>query len=231
MDETLNERLPYASRAVNVLSTIALHAYHIDLDATTQRRWHAAMQAMRVTDSHADQPTDQARLLHLLDFVATFDETFPDLSAEQLGSARYSRLISSAATIVKYGEQLRIAQTPEEYSALRAGEAHETATVITELATDHVISQPAYPTHFVPVVNRLTTAAGFVDTAIDAKRDFQEGTLAFSPSLAFRARLLQRGISELSPLAPVLARPNIIASFGTLALQAFKSERIKRRSA
>jgi hypothetical protein len=78
-------------------------------------------------------------------------------------------------------------------------------------------------------VRRLTTGAGYVDTAIDAKRDYQEGTLAFPPSVAFRARLLRKGFAELAPLAPVLARPKVIVSLGDLVLQAMKSEQIKRR--
>jgi hypothetical protein len=228
MDETLSERLPYASRAVNVLSTIAIYGYHIDLDTTTQRRWHEAMQAMRVTDSYADQPDSQDRFVHLLDFVASFDESFPSLAAEQLGSTRYSKLIRGAATILKYGEQLSLADSPKEYIAIRAAEAQETAEVVTQLATEYVTAQPNYFARFAPNVQRLTTAAGFIDTAIDAKRDFREGTLAFSPSPAFRARLLQKGVAEIAPLAPILARPKIIASFGTLAVQAIKSELLKQ---
>jgi hypothetical protein len=217
MDETLQERLPYASRAVNALSAIALHGYHITLDTTTERRWHAAMRAMRTTDSYADQSDDSGRLVQLLDFLASFEDSYPELAAEQLGAARYSGLIRGAATILKYGEQLR------------ADEASATAEVITQLATDEVIHQPNFIERFVPSVRRLTTGAGFVDTAIDAKRDFREGTLAFPPTLAFRARLLRKGAAELAPLAPVLARPRVIAAFGNLVLQAMKSERIKRR--
>jgi hypothetical protein len=229
MDETLQERLPYASRAVNALSAIALHGYHITLDTTTERRWHAAMRAMRTTDSYADQSDDSGRLVQLLDFLASFEDSYPELAAEQLGAARYSRLIRGAATILKYGEQLRTTDTSEGYMALRAGEASATAEVITQLATDEVIHQPNFIERFVPSVRRLTTGAGFVDTAIDAERDFREGTLAFPPTLAFRARLLRKGAAELAPLAPVLARPRVVAAFGNLVLQAMKSERIKRR--
>jgi hypothetical protein len=142
MDETLNERLPYASRAVSALSAIAVYGYHLDLDPTTKQRWHAAMRAMRVTDSHADQPDNQDRLIHLLDILATLDEVHPDLAAEQLGVQRYSTLIRGAATIIKYGELLRTAPTPETYIATRAAEATATAGIITQLATDDVMNQP-----------------------------------------------------------------------------------------
>lgn len=91
------------------------------------------------------------------------------------------------------------------------------------------MNQPDYTARFAPAVRRLTTGAGFVDTAIDAKRDYQEGTLAFPPSVAFRARLLQKGFGELAPLAPILARPKVVISLGDLVLQAMKSEQIKRR--
>lgn len=228
MDETLQERLPYASRAVNVLSAIATHGYHIDLDDTTERRWHAAMQAMRVTDSYADQVDNQNRVEHMLNVLATLDESFPDLSAAQLGADRYSHLIRGAATILKYGEHLRVVDSEDEYIDIRAREAEKTAEIVTQLATDEVTTQPRYLDQFAPAVKWLTTAAGFVDTAIDARRDFRDGVLAFSPGVPFRAHLLQKGMAELAPLAPILARPKIIASFGTLALQAMKSELLKR---
>jgi negative regulator of replication initiation len=229
MDETLNERLPYASRSVATLSAIAIHGCNVDLDTTTQYRWQAALQAMRVTDSYADQTDDSERIIHLLDTLATFDDTFPNLSAEELGSRRYSHLIRGAATIIKHGEQLRLADSPEDYIAVRAREARVTASVVTNLATDYVAAQPNYLATFAPSVVRLTTAAGFVDTAIDAARDHQAGVLAFPPSLAFRAQLLQKGIAELLPLAPLLAHPKIVKAFGMLAINAIKSERLKRQ--
>lgn len=228
MDETLNDRLHYASRSVAVLSAIAIHGCEVDLDPTTQHRWQAALRAMRVTDSYADQIDDSERVIQLLDTLATFDDAFPDLSAEQLGAARYSHLIRGAATIIKYGEQLRSADSPEAYIALRTHEAQATASVVIHLATDYVSAQPNYTKTFTPSVTRLTTAAGFVDTAIDAVRDYQAGVLAFPPSLAFRAQLLQKGISELLPLTQLLAHPKIIKTFGTLAVNAIKSEQLKR---
>ena len=228
MDETLNERLQYASRSVAVLSAIAIHGCRVDLDTTTQQRWQAALRAMRITDSYADQTDNSERVIQLLDTLASFDETFPDLAAEQLGATRYSLLIRGAATIIKYGEQLRRADSPEDYIAIRANEARATASLITNLATDHVAAQPNYIAAFTPTVARLTTAAGFVDTAIDAARDYQAGSLAFPPTLAFRAELLQKGVAELAPLTPLLVRPKILKSFGTLALNAIRSERLKR---
>lgn len=208
---------------------IATRGYHVDLDETTPKRWHAAMQAMRVTDSYADQADNQDRIVYLLDVLATLDESFPDLSAENLGPTRYSKLIRGAATIIKYGEQLRTAPSAGAYVDIRATEAQETAEVVTQLATDYVTSQPNYVDGFVPSVTRMATAAGFVDTAIDATRDFREGMLAFTPSMAFRAYLLKRGAAELLPLAPHLMKPKIMNAFGTLAIQALKSEHLKSR--
>lgn len=227
MDESLHERLPYASRAIGVLSAIAIKGYHIHLDQETPERWSAAMRAMRVTDSHADQPNDRERIQHLLDILISFDESFPELAAPRLGAERYSGMIRQAGAVIKYGEQLRNARTPEAYIDARRGEAHATAKIMSELATDHVQAQPAFSTGFVPAVNRLTTAAGFIDTAIDADRDYREGMLAFKPTPAFRVDLLRKGMSEFIPLAPILGHPNVIASFGHLAVQAIKSERLK----
>ena len=228
MDETLNERLQYAARSVAVLSAIAIYGCRVDLDTTTQQRWQAALRAMRITDSYADQTDNSERVIQLLDTLASFDETFPDLAAEQLGATRYSLLIRGAATIIKYGEQLRRADSPEDYIAIRANEARATASLVTNLATDHVAAQPNYIAAFTPTVARLTAAAGLVDTAIDAARDYQAGSLTFAPTLAFRAHLLQRGVVELAPLTPLLVRPKILKSFGALALNAIRSERLKR---
>lgn len=227
MDETLYERLPYASRAIGALSAIAIYGYRINLDHETPERWSAAMRAMRVTDSHADQPNDRERIQRLLDVLISFDESFPELAAAQLGADRYSNMIRQAGAVIKYGEQLRNATTPETYIHARHNEALATARIMSGLATDHVQDQPAYKTRFIPAVQRLTIAAGFIDTAIDARRDYEEGTLAFAPSPTFRADLLRRGLSEFLPLTPVLTHPQVIASFGRLAVQAIKSEQLK----
>lgn len=227
MDKTLHERLPYASRAVNVLSAIALHGYNLSIDHTTTQRWSAAMRAMRITDSYADQANKPDRFNTLLGFVENFDINFPELSAEQLGAIRYSKLIRGAATIIKTGEHLRIAKTPADYIAIRAREAAQTADIISGLATDCLVEQPNYHTRFVPAIRRLTTGAGFVDTALDAVRDFQEGTLAFAPTIAFRSQLLGRGFAELAHLTPILAKPPVVRAIGKLMVQAWRSEQLK----
>lgn len=185
------------------------------------------MRAMRVTDSQADQPDTSERIQRLLDVLIMFDESFPELAAHRLGAERYSNMIRQAGAVIKYGEQLRVAPTSTAYIEARQHEALATAHIIASLATDYVQTQPAYAAQFTPTVQRLTTAAGFIDTAIDADRDYADGMLAFRPSANFRLDLLRRGLAEFMPLIPVLAHPRVITSFGHLAVQAIKSEHLK----
>jgi hypothetical protein len=229
MDPTLHERLPLSSRSIGVLSAIARTHYAVTIDSETEQRWHHAMRAMRVTDSIADDNEQDMRIKNLLDTLISFDDTFPALAAENLGAQRYSVLIRGAATLLRHGEDMRQANTEQEYTKIRIREAHDTATLMSQLATDEVIEQPTYTERFIPTLHRLTVAASLIDTAVDAARDHAIGLLAFSPSAQFRIRLLADGVKELAPYVHIMARPAVARAMGHLCIKALRSERLKRR--
>lgn len=228
MELVHEKRLQYASRSIRVLSSIALRSCGLSIDKLTLDRWHDVMKVMRIVDEAADAPEQTRSIEQLVGILETFDEQYPNLSVEKLGGERYAKLIKLAAGTIRLGENLRRASTPAEYIAVREQEASKTADVLLALASDETQQQPNFA-KFSPLVHRLTKAVNLIDSAQDAKRDYEDGTLAIPPDPSLRAKLFLKGSQEFIPAIPQLLHPQIAYDFGRMGVQGIRSHQLLRK--
>lgn len=221
--------MPYASRAVDVLASVAIHHFHIDIDDVTCRCWHDVMALMREADNHTDASHESQRIIRLLSVLETFDTRFESLAPQAIGIDRYATLIKLAAGIIRNGEEMRLAQTGSEYSSLRREEAIKTAAVIALLVSNDVTMSQDFES-FTQTIKQMAIGAGYIDTARDARRDYHDGVLAFEPTRDFRLGLLRQGFQELRPVLPAMLHIPVIAQMGKLSYRAFRSHRQNMRA-
>lgn len=230
MTERDTSRLQYAARAIPVLEAIARKKFGLTIDPETLGRWEDAMKVMRIVDSYADADEPSKQLQHLALVLETFDELYPRLSVDRLGGTRYARLIKNAAVIIRLGMSLREAPDVETYMSLRHSEGQRTAEALMMLATPETWAQRGYADKLVPLVGRLAVAAGYMDTAVDLKRDYAEGTISFKPTRKARMALFRGGSSELASALPEMMTPTLPLDFARLGITALWSHHVRNRT-
>lgn len=230
MTEHDTHRVQYAARAIPVLEAIARKKFSLTIDPETLGRWEDAMKVMRIVDTYADADEPKGQLQHLASILETFDELYPRLSVDRLGGARYARLIKNAAGIIHLGVILREAPNVETYTSIRYNEGMRTAKALVMLATPETWAQRSYAEGFVPLVGHLAVAAGYMDTAVDMKRDYAEGMINFRPTRRDRLALFRAGSSELASALPEMMTPTLPLDFARLGAKALWSHHVRNQA-
>ncbi len=226
-DVITEERLKYSTRSLGAICEIARTQHLLDLSATTVERWGQLLQLMREADTEADDLQGHDQLLDSLRSFDAFRQRYPLLEPSQLPCDE-DVFFDRIRLILEQGRKLSEATNLKAYTEVRHVEARYTADVFELIAEKEDRKQLGFD-DFMCTLERLTIAAGFVDTAIDAPKDYKFGVMQLRLSAFGRASLLAKGAGELAPILDELIDPRILASLARMSIQSVQSARIKRR--
>lgn len=208
----LDDRADAYAKSGDMLAAIARRHYHITVDDLTQARWRQVMGLMREVDTWADD-TD-ATPDDVIDGLGSFDlfrERYPDLTPEALGDEAHEAVLRRTVRVLKLGERVAQATTPQRYVALRTVEGTEAVNLLEDTATIHVAEQPGFEEDLMPTLRALGEAATLWDSIIDGGKDYRTGKQALKPNAEYYARLsgamLQR--ARLGGAALLHIEPNV----------------------
>lgn len=207
-ENALDDRAEGFLKSGDLASSIAEHAFKVDVDDITRNRWRQLMGLMREVDTWADDtetPREEV-LLGLADFTL-FENRYPDLRPNELGTEAHEKVLRRAERILKIGDFIAQTSSPDRFTKLRISEAHHTVNLFTDVATEHVRGQDQFEKKFIPNLRELGAAATLWDSLIDGKMDWRNGSQIIKPSPKYYEAITRAMLQRAKTDAPVLIRP------------------------
>lgn len=201
-----------------LLGEIAEHHSHISMDTLTLVRWSDTNALMREVDDMIDDQNIPAD--HVLNRLYEFDEfhdRYPSLAPNNENLSAHRRLHATAEKIISTEKQLAAATTLDAYILHRTEEAHATAQLFEDSASEAVRSQPELQQNFIPLLQALGEAACFLDSAKDLPKDYRAGRTQLQPTFSHRRQLLNTSFSKLPEFTPLLTYPRVRTQLGRAA--------------
>ncbi|MDB5167780.1 MAG: hypothetical protein JWO55_38 [Candidatus Saccharibacteria bacterium] len=126
--QVIDDRADSFLQVGDVAWYIAQRHSHVSVDDVTHDRWRQLMALLREFDTLVDDTSitnDEAmqRLRHF----SEFDERYPALSPKILGSETSEALLYRTEKLLKLGQFIARAETPERFVKLRVNEGIQTA--------------------------------------------------------------------------------------------------------
>ncbi|HEX8389837.1 MAG TPA: hypothetical protein VF597_00235 [Candidatus Saccharimonadales bacterium] len=188
----------------------AMAAHHgVEVDDTTYHRWSDAGGLMRETDSLHDDghvPADEL-IARLQTYDDEFGEIYPHLAPSATGPEINAELLGIARSVFMLGALAARTTSPDDYAVYRHAESVVTAGIVTKTATPEVMAQPGYHKNFVPEFETLTVGLTFMDSYLDAWRDYRDGAMQVKPDLAYFRALRRVGRPAIVHSVKIIARP------------------------
>lgn len=177
------------------------------------------MALMREVDDMADEEhLSRTDIMQRLESFDGLGERYPHLVPTGDNIPTHHRLYTTAGTILQTGEQLADTTTIDAYINHRTREAHATAQLFEDSASESVRSQPELQQNFLPLLRALGEAACFLDSAKDLAKDYQEGRTLLPPTFPHRTQLLRASINKLPEVLPLLPHLQIQRQLGRAAI-------------
>lgn len=167
------KRVVYATRTSDTLGAIAHKAFALPLSPTTQQRWDQLMMLMREADDIAGNITPDAATLRMHAEQSGAYDRYPLLHPDNFSASTAAELEHTIVQLFMLDRQLATATDIAHYVAAREHEARLTAHLFALTADYDTAQQPQF-TEFMQALSQLAVAAGSLDTAIDARRDFTQ---------------------------------------------------------
>ncbi len=192
-------------------------ALGLDLDNETVERWKRVCNAAYLIDDFLDTAPDIQTACNMYEasmarvFEATNEQLLNDSSLPPgtdkrlqpaivllknsvgtLSEGRVAQLKNAAATINDIARQKQSCDDPAQYVSFLKREAYYTSILITESASEEVRRQDAYP-EFIRWWQHTMALAILGDTAIDLKKDYEQGVTKVAPTVRNIAKIALHG--------------------------------------
>ncbi len=219
MSQPIDDRAESFLQVGDVAWYIAEKHSHVSVDDVTHERWRQLMALLREFDTLVDDTsiTNDKALQRLRDFTE-FKERYPALSPDSLGSERSEALLWRTRRLLKLGQFIAQAETPERFVKLRINEGVQTANMLDDSATDYVKRQPNFTQRFLPVMRSLGTVACTIDSITDARQDYRTGKIAIRPDGDYYRPLVGASIAHAKLGAQALLHPSVMRQFAEMSM-------------
>ena len=229
-ENALDDRAESFLQVGTVAKKVAESHCGVTVDETTHQRWQQLMGLLREVDTLADDTstTDDEVLGRLEDF-SEFEDRYPALTMDALGSETRDDLMVRTERLLKLGAQVTQAVSMERFIALRIVEGRGTAGFLDDAATGTVREQPAFGAVFMPVMVSMAVTANLLDSFTDAKMDYRDGKIAHEPNAEFYKAIMsqipaQAGLGSRALLHIPVMREFALMSWNRLVNRATHGE-------
>jgi hypothetical protein len=221
------DRSQHATRISDVLLAVATRRFDLVIDDVTAERWSQLFMLMREVDTLADTMSSESLLEELVDF-SHFALRYPLLSPSSLGET-FEQFVSQTELVLSYGQDLAQSSNDEDYIDIRQREAYATAEILRITASSELQSEDRFD-DFMQLTSTLALAGGFIDTAQDAKRDYNDNILQFAPTLRFRIKLGALGVRAMMKARHDLLDPAMLPTYAKYGATAIRSHHIRNQA-
>lgn len=154
----------------------------IKLDELTYRRVSDMGGMIREVDTlHDDFHVSADEILERLTDYSEFKTVYPSLGPDELEPEKRGFILGTSRYIFSLGAYARLMSNPWDYAELRHEEASTTALLATNIATDAVLTHPAYRSSYVPEMQQLAVGVTFFDSLLDGFIDYRRGKTSVKP--------------------------------------------------
>lgn len=179
-----DDRAP-SFRQVGKIACILASKFGVEIDADdpTPERWQQLMALLREFDTYCDDyhGGDVGAVAVLKDYDQ-LEAVYPAFAQGAIETDKRECMVGRVEHILNIGHAFSVSSGVRHAIALRRQEAHETAELLADCASDAVQHHPRFQNKVLPQLRDMSEAACMMDTVLDMRRDYELGKTEIPPN-------------------------------------------------